>query len=60
MCRRIPIHTGLDERYFRDEFQALPKLGYHPMFEAILEASRADLASRRTTATSCASCATAT
>src|ERR1700690_1764670 len=43
VCRRIPIHTGLDERYFRDEFQALPKLGYHPMFEAILEASKADL-----------------
>jgi UDP-galactopyranose mutase len=34
---------GLDERYFRDEFQALPKEGYHPMFEAILEASKADL-----------------
>jgi UDP-galactopyranose mutase len=43
VCRRIPIHTGLDERYFRDEFQALPKLGYHPMFEAILDASKADL-----------------
>jgi UDP-galactopyranose mutase len=43
VCRRIPIHTGLDERYFRDEFQALPKLGYHPMFERILEASKADL-----------------
>jgi UDP-galactopyranose mutase len=43
VCRRIPIHTGLDERYFRDEFQALPKLGYHPMFERLLEASKADL-----------------
>jgi UDP-galactopyranose mutase len=43
VCRRIPIHTGLDERYFRDEFQALPKHGYHAMFEAILEASKADL-----------------
>jgi UDP-galactopyranose mutase len=43
VCRRIPIHTGLDERYFRDEFQALPKLGYHPMFEAMLEASKADI-----------------
>ena len=43
VCRRIPIHTGLDERYFRDEFQALPRLGYDPMFEAILEASKADL-----------------
>jgi UDP-galactopyranose mutase len=43
VCRRLPIHMGLDERYFRDEFQALPKLGYHPMFEAILDASKADL-----------------
>jgi UDP-galactopyranose mutase len=43
VCRRLPIHTGLDERYFRDEFQALPKEGYQPMFDAILEASKADL-----------------
>jgi len=43
VCRRIPIYTGVDERYFRDEFQALPRDGYHPMFEAILEASKADL-----------------
>jgi len=43
VCRRIPIFTGLDERYFRDEFQALPSKGYHPMFEALLEASGADL-----------------
>lgn len=43
VCRRIPIHTGLDERYFKDEFQALPKLGYNAMFESILEASKTDL-----------------
>ena len=43
VCRRIPIHTGLDERYFRDEFQALPKHGYQAMFEALLAASKADL-----------------
>ncbi len=43
VCRRLPIHTGLDERYFRDVFQALPKEGYQPMFDAILEASKADL-----------------
>ena len=43
VCRRIPIHTGLDERYFRDEFQALPKLGYTAMFEAIVEASKAEI-----------------
>jgi len=43
VCRRIPIHTGLDERYFRDEFQALPKFGYNAMFEAIVEASKAEV-----------------
>ena len=43
VCRRIPIYLGLDERYFKDEFQALPKLGYQPMFDALLEASKADL-----------------
>jgi UDP-galactopyranose mutase len=43
VCRRLPIHTGLDERYFKDEFQALPKLGYDPMFQRMLEESGADL-----------------
>ncbi|HEY1794230.1 MAG TPA: UDP-galactopyranose mutase [Opitutaceae bacterium] len=43
VCRRIPIHTGLDERYFKDEFQALPKDGYHAMFERIADASGADI-----------------
>jgi UDP-galactopyranose mutase len=43
VCRRIPIHTGLDERYFKDEFQALPKDGYDAMFERMLEASKADV-----------------
>ncbi|HZZ19899.1 MAG TPA: UDP-galactopyranose mutase [Opitutaceae bacterium] len=43
VCRRIPIHTGLDERYFKDEFQALPKDGYDAMFERMIEASKADV-----------------
>ena len=43
VCRRSPIHPGLDERYFKDEFQALPRDGYQPMFERMLEASKADL-----------------
>jgi len=43
VCRRIPIHTGLDERYFKDEFQALPKDGYDAMFDRMLEASKADV-----------------
>jgi UDP-galactopyranose mutase len=43
VCRRIPIFTALDERYFRDEFQALPRDGYAAMFDALLAASRADV-----------------
>ena len=43
VCRRIPIHTGLDERYFKDEFQALPKHGYDAMVQRIVEASKADV-----------------
>ncbi len=43
VCRRIPIHTGLDERYFKDEFQALPRDGYDAMFEALVEASGAEV-----------------
>jgi UDP-galactopyranose mutase len=43
VTRRIPIHTGLDERYFRDEFQALPRHGYDAMFQRLLETSKADL-----------------
>jgi len=43
VCRRIPIHPGLDERYFKDEFQALPRDGYHAMFERLVEASGADV-----------------
>jgi UDP-galactopyranose mutase len=43
VCRRIPIHSGLDERYFKDEFQALPKHGYDAMFQRIVEASKADV-----------------
>jgi UDP-galactopyranose mutase len=43
VCRRIPIHSGLDERYFKDEFQALPKYGYDAMFQRIVEASKADV-----------------
>jgi len=43
VCRRIPIYPGLDERYFRDEFQALPARGYNAMFEALVGASGADI-----------------
>ena len=39
VCVRIPIRTNRDDRYLREEFQALPKEGYHRMFERMLEAS---------------------
>jgi UDP-galactopyranose mutase len=39
VCGRIPIRTNRDDRYLREEFQALPKEGYHRMFERMLAAS---------------------
>ena len=39
VCGRIPIRTNRDDRYLREEFQALPKAGYHQMFRCMLEAS---------------------
>lgn len=39
VCARIPIRTNRDERYLREEFQALPKEGYTVMFEHMLAAS---------------------
>ena len=38
VCGRIPIRTNRDDRYLREEFQALPKAGYTRMFERMLEA----------------------
>ena len=34
---RIPIRTNRDDRYFTDEFQAMPLNGYTRMFENMLE-----------------------
>ena len=39
VCGRIPIRTNRDDRYVREEFQALPREGYHTMFGRMLEAS---------------------
>ncbi len=39
VCGRIPIRTNRDDRYLSDEFQALPKSGYHQMFRRMLHAS---------------------
>jgi UDP-galactopyranose mutase len=34
---RIPVRTNRDDRYFTDEFQAMPRDGYTPMFERMLD-----------------------
>ena len=39
VCGRIPIRTNRDDRYLREEFQALPKAGYHRMFQRMIAAS---------------------
>jgi UDP-galactopyranose mutase len=39
VCGRIPIRTNRDDRYLREEFQALPKAGYHKLFERMVAAS---------------------
>ncbi|HEY9155797.1 MAG TPA: UDP-galactopyranose mutase, partial [Opitutaceae bacterium] len=43
VCRRIPVRTNLDERYFQETFQALPCRGYTAMFENMIESARFDL-----------------
>ena len=39
VCGRIPIRTNRDDRYLREDFQALPKEGYHRLFQRMLESS---------------------
>lgn len=38
VCGRIPIRTNRDDRYLKEEFQALPAEGYTRMFERMVEA----------------------
>ena len=38
VCGRIPIRTNRDDRYLREDFQALPKDGYTRMFERMVAA----------------------
>ncbi len=38
VCGRIPIRTNRDDRYLREEFQALPSAGYTRMFEKMIKA----------------------
>ena len=33
---RVPIQIGYDDRYFHDQYQAMPKEGYTKMFQQIL------------------------
>lgn len=37
VAARIPVRTNIDDRYFTDTFQAMPKHGYTTMFEALLD-----------------------
>lgn len=34
---RVPIQIGYDDRYFQDQYQAMPKDGYTKMFQEILK-----------------------
>ncbi|CAM2842823.1 UDP-galactopyranose mutase [Rariglobus hedericola] len=43
VTQRIPIRTNADDRYFQEDFQALPSEGYTRMFERLLAASGAEL-----------------
>jgi UDP-galactopyranose mutase len=38
VCGRIPIRTNRDDRYLREDFQALPAAGYTRMFEQMAAA----------------------
>ncbi|MBL9126691.1 MAG: NAD(P)-binding protein [Verrucomicrobiales bacterium] len=38
VCGRIPIRTNRDDRYLKEDFQALPREGYTAMFLRIVEA----------------------
>lgn len=37
VCGRIPIRTNRDDRYLREDFQALPAAGYTRLFEKMVE-----------------------
>ncbi|TNC71691.1 UDP-galactopyranose mutase [Rubellimicrobium roseum] len=41
---RVPTRTSLDDRYFTDTFQAMPRDGFTRMFERILDHPNIDLA----------------
>lgn len=39
VCGRIPIRTNRDDRYLQEDFQALPRDGYHQLFKRLASAS---------------------
>ena len=41
---RIPVRTNRDDRYFTDQFQAMPKEGFTRMFENMLDHQNIELA----------------
>ena len=43
VCGRIPIRTNRDDRYLREEFQALPAAGYTRLFEKMVDTCGAKL-----------------
>lgn len=36
VINRIPVRTNFDDRYYTDQYQAMPKVGYTKLFERIL------------------------
>jgi len=40
VCARIPLRTNRDDRYLREQFQALPAAGYTRLFERMLGACK--------------------
>jgi UDP-galactopyranose mutase len=40
VCGRIPVRTNRDDRYLRESFQALPRDGYHKLFERMFQSMR--------------------
>lgn len=43
VCGRLPVRLDDDDRYFGDEFQAIPRDGYTALFRAMLDHPRIDV-----------------
>jgi len=40
---RVPVYVGRDDRYFKDTYQAMPKVGFTSLFEKMLDHPNIDL-----------------